>query len=73
MATTDRDLAKLERDLITVTRRYKAREKQLEEAASERDRVIRDAIEMKLPRHKIVGAAELSPQRIDQIRRNARL
>jgi hypothetical protein len=63
----------IERDLAAVTRRYKARDKAREEAAAERDRVIRDAIEARIPRARIVEITELSPQRIDQIRRNSRL
>jgi hypothetical protein len=67
------DVAKLERDLVTVARRKARTEAADADAERERDRVIRDAIEAKIPRARIGDLVGLSVQRIDQIRRGARL
>jgi hypothetical protein len=54
-------------------RRYNARDREREKSIQERDRVIRDAIQAKVPRARIVEITSLSPQRIDQIRRGSRI
>ena len=61
------------RELAVLMRRRKRHADALREIDSDRDRLIREAIEVKLPRHRIVALTELSTQRIDQIRRGARL
>lgn len=61
------------RQLQTVMRRYETRSKALEDATGDRDDAIRAAIEAKIPRARIVEITSLSPQRVDQIRRGARL
>ena len=61
-------MADIERDLLTVMKRYNARAKALDEATIERDRVIRDAMEAKMPRERITEITGLSRQRMDQIR-----
>ncbi len=63
----------VERDLTALMRRRKRHTDALAEIDPERDRLIREAIAAKLPRHRIVALTELSTQRIDQIRRGARL
>jgi hypothetical protein len=72
-ATRAPSQATVMRGLQTVMRRWETRAKALEDATAERDQAIRDAIEAKIPRAQIVRATGLSPQRIDQIRRGARL
>ena len=67
------DQASIERDLITVARRSLRLKRQLSDVDEHRDRVIRDAIKAKIPRARIVEITELSPQRIDQIRRGSRV
>lgn len=66
-------MADLERDLTAVMRRCKRTEEAHEQNLSERDRIIRDAYEARVPRAKIVEITGLSPQRIDQIRRGSRI
>lgn len=66
-------MATTERTLQAVMRRYETRARALEQATTERDEVIRDLIAAKTPRARIVEITGLSPQRIDQIRRSARL
>lgn len=63
----------LERDVITAMRRYNTRARALEDAATERDRVIRDALEGGVARARLVELTGLSAPRIDQIRRGARI
>jgi len=63
----------IERELQAVTRRHNARAKALDQATAERDRVIRDALDAKLPRARVIAITELSPARIEQIRRADRL
>lgn len=73
MPATSPSVPSIERKL-QAARRRKARTEQLDaEAAAERDEVIRSAIAAKIPRARIVELVGLSPQRIDQIRRGARL
>jgi hypothetical protein len=62
----------IERELASVMRRRKRHATALKEIDLDRDRLIREAIEAKLPRHRIVAVTELSTQRIDQIRRGTR-
>jgi hypothetical protein len=66
-------LASIERDLATAVRRCKAADAKADEAAAQRDQVIRDAIAAGLPRHRMITITELSAARLDQIRRRARL
>jgi acetyl-CoA acetyltransferase len=66
-------MADIERALVAVMRRYNARAKALDEATAERDRVIRDAMEAKMPRERITAITGLSRQRMDQIRNGAPL
>jgi hypothetical protein len=68
-----RKLSNIERDLSTVARRKARTQAADDAAATERDRVIRDAIEAGIPRARIVELTDLSAARIDQIRRGARL
>jgi hypothetical protein len=65
--------ASIVRELTAVSRRKARTKAQDDAAAEERDRLIRDAIQVKIPRARIVEITGLSPQRIDQIRRGARL
>lgn len=67
------DQASIERDLITVARRSLRLKRQLADVDEDRDRLIRDAIDADIPRARIVEITKLSPQRVDQIRRRARL
>jgi hypothetical protein len=62
-----------ERDLITATRRFKAREAAFQEAVAERDRLIRAALGAKVPYSRIMGITGLSRPRISQVRRGARI
>jgi hypothetical protein len=73
MAATRPSEADIVRDLAAVSRRKARTKAQDDAAAEERDRVIRDAIAAKIPRARIVQLTGLSPQRVDQIRRGARL
>jgi hypothetical protein len=66
-------VAKFGRDLKAVTRRVDAREKAAAEANADRDRVIRDAHAAGVTPSQIASFTGLTPQRIDQIRRSARL
>jgi hypothetical protein len=68
-----RDAQLVEHELAALMRRRKRHAGALREIDSDRDRLIREAIDAKLPRHRIVALTELSAQRIDQIRRRARL
>lgn len=64
--------ASIERDLATVVRRCKAADAKADAAAAERDRVIVDALNAKLPRARLVAVTGLSAARLDQIRQAAR-
>lgn len=64
------EVAKLERELIAVMRRHKARLHALEEIDVERNRAIRAAHAGGVKRKRIVELTELTAQRIDQIRRD---
>ncbi len=67
------DVGKLERDLIAVMRRRKTRAQALAAVDEERNRVIRDAHAGGVQRARIADITELTPQRIDQIRRGERI
>jgi hypothetical protein len=72
-ATRQPTHANIERDLATVAKR-KARTKAADDAAAvERDRIIRDALAAGIQRARIVELTDLSPQRVDQIRRGSRI
>ena len=67
------DVVKLKRRLAAVMRRYQARERALQEATLERDEAIREVHAAGLAPREIATVTGLSDQRIDQIRRGARL
>lgn len=66
-ATREPSTAAIERDLRSATRRSKLAHQRADEADAERDRVIRDARALKLPRARIAELTDLSVQRIDQV------
>jgi hypothetical protein len=66
------DLNAIKRDLSTAMRRCKTADARAAEAAAERDRAIRDAIEAKIPRSDIIALTGLSSARVEQIKRRAR-
>jgi hypothetical protein len=61
--------ASVERDLAAVVRRCRAADARADDAAAQRDRVIVDALDAKLPVARIVAVTGLSAARIHQIRR----
>jgi hypothetical protein len=73
MAATRQPVEGVERELAAVMRRYNARAAAFEQATADRDKAIREAIAARMPRARIIEMTQLSPQRIDQIRRGARL
>ena len=62
-----------ERDLIAAMRRLKTREAAFHAATAERDQLIRAALDARVPHARIIAITELSPSRIDQIRRGERV
>lgn len=63
----------LERDIATAVSRSRAAHAKADEADQERDRVIRDAHFAGITPTRLAELTGLSKQRIDQIRRGARL
>lgn len=57
----------MERDLRSAMRRYSAREQARDDAAAERDRVIRDAHALGMGPTHIAELTDLSNKRIEQI------
>jgi hypothetical protein len=68
----ERTRSNLARDLRTSAARYRSADEAREKAASERDRVIRDAHSAGMTPTEISAEVELSTNRIDQIRRGGR-
>lgn len=62
-----------EQDLVAAVRRHAARARALDQATTERDDAIRRAVAANVQRRRIVEISGLSPQRVDQIRRSARI
>jgi hypothetical protein len=62
----------IERDLAAATRRHARSVTAAEEAALERDELVRAAIAAKVPRSRIISVTGLSPARVEQIKRHTR-
>lgn len=63
----------IEQELATVARKHARHRRAAEEIEPERDELIRKALQADVPRRRIVEITGLSPQRVDQIRRNSRI
>jgi hypothetical protein len=71
-ATREPSTAAIERDLRTAARRSKIARERADKADEQRDRVIRDALALKVPRARIAELTDLSVPRVDQIRASKR-
>lgn len=66
-------MVEIERELTAVIRRLEREAGRVDRTVAERDELIREAIAVKLPRTRLREITGLSKQRLDQIRRGARL
>lgn len=66
-----RRVSAVERELSSVAQEIREHEAAADRLKPKRDRLIRRAIEAKIPRSRIIALTELSSARIEQIRRGS--
>ena len=66
-------IAQLEREITTEMRRVARQRERLKDLEATRDDAIRRALDVGVPRRRLVEITRFSPQRIDQIRRRSRV
>lgn len=72
MAVADSETEQIERKLAAVARRHGRAQATVEETAGERDDLIRAALAAGIKRSRIIALTDLSPARVEQIRRRTR-